>query len=81
MGATFDQLLSQDYTLDWVSSHSLQACRAMAMKVSGATDSTSMQIGCWTSLTYLAYIHLQIGALSAGMAWKMSTAFTFQNVG
>jgi hypothetical protein len=43
--------------MDWVSSHSLQAGGAMAMKLSGTTDSTSMQIDWWTSLTYLTYIH------------------------
>ena len=53
----------------------------MAMKLNGATDSTIMRIGRWTSLTYLTYIHTQIGALSAGVAWKMSQCFTFQNVG
>jgi len=51
------------------------------MKLSGASDSTIMWIGRWLSLTYLTYIHSQIGALMAGVAWKMSTAFTFQNVG
>ena len=51
------------------------------MKLSGATDSTIMRISRWTSLTYLTYIHSQIGALSAGVAWKMSQQFTFQNVG
>ncbi len=49
----------------------------MAMKLSGATDSTIMRIGKYTSLTYLTYIHTQIGALSAGEAWKMSQCFTF----
>jgi hypothetical protein len=67
-GATFDCLLDKGYTLDHVSS----AGGAMAMKLSGATDSTIMRIGWWTSLTYLTYIHSQIGALSAGIAWKMS---------
>ncbi len=33
------------------------------------------------SLTYLTYIHSQIGTLTAGLAWRMSKAFTFQNVG
>ncbi len=80
-GATFDGLLDKGYTLDRVSSHSLRAGGAMAMKLSGATDSTIMRIGQWTSLTYLTYIHSQIGALSAGVAWKMSEEFTFQNVG
>ncbi len=53
----------------------------MAMKLNGATNSTIMRIGQWTLLTYLTYIHTQIGALSAGVAWKMSQCFTFQNVG
>ncbi len=80
-GATCDCLLAKGNTLDRVSSHSLCAGGAMAMKLSGATDSTIMHIGQWTSLTYLTYIHTQIGALSAGVAWKMSQCFTFQNVG
>jgi hypothetical protein len=79
-GATADCLLSRGYTLDRVSSHSLRAGGAMAMKLSGASDSTIMRIGRWTSLTYLTYIHSQIGALSAGVAWKMSQCFQFQNV-
>ena len=53
----------------------------MALKLAGASDSTIMRVGRWTSLTYLTYIHTQIGALTAGLAWKMSSAFTFQNVG
>jgi hypothetical protein len=53
----------------------------MALKLCDAPDSTIMRVGQWTSLTYLNYIHTQIGALTAGLAWKMSTVFTFQNVG
>ena len=79
-GATADCLLSRGYTLDRVSSHSLRAGGAMAMKLSGTADSTIMRIGRWTSLTYLTYIHSQIGALSEGVAWKMSKCFQFQNV-
>jgi hypothetical protein len=60
--------MAKGYTVDWVSSHSLRAGGAMAMKLSGATDSTIMRIGRWMSLTYLTYIHSQIGALSAGVA-------------
>ncbi len=80
-GATFDCLLTQGYTLDRISSHSLRAGGAMAMKLSGASDSMIMKVGRWTLLTYLTYIHLQIRMLTAGLAWRMSTAFTFQNVG
>ena len=71
-GATSDSLLTRGYTI---------AGGAMAMKLSGASDSTIMRVGRWTSLTYLTYIHSQIGALTAGVVWRMSTAFTFQNVG
>ena len=80
-GATFDGLLAKGYILTRISSHSLHASGAMAMKLSGALDSTIMHVGRWTSLTYLTYIHTHIGALTAGVAWHMSTTFTFQNVG
>ncbi len=80
-GATFNCLLDKGYTLDHVSSHSLWAGDAMAMKLSSARNSTIMRIGWWMSLMYLTYIHSQIGALSTGVAWKMSQEFTFQNVG
>ncbi len=76
-----DGLLAKGYTLDRISLHSLRAGGAMAMKLSGASDSTIMRVGRWTPLTYLTYIHTQIGALTAGVAWRMSTAFTLQNVG
>jgi hypothetical protein len=80
-GATFNCLLTRGYTLNRISPHSLRAGRAMAMKLSGALDSTIMKIGWWMSLTYLIYIHLQIGTLTAGLAWRMSKAFTFHNMG
>jgi hypothetical protein len=80
-GAIYDGLLLRGYTLNRISSHSLRDGGAMALKLSGASDSTIMRVGRWTLLTYLTYIHTQIGALTAGLAWKMSTAFTFQNVG
>jgi hypothetical protein len=80
-GATYDCLLTRGYTLQRISSHSLQVGGAMAMKLNGASDSTIMRVGRWTPLMYLTYIHSQIGSLTAGLAVKMSTAFTFQNVG
>jgi hypothetical protein len=80
-GAAFNCLLTQGYTLNRISSHSLRIRGAMAMKLSDMLDSTIMKVGRWTLLTYLTYIHLQIGTLTAGLAWRMSTAFTFQNVG
>jgi hypothetical protein len=80
-GATSNRLLTRGYTLQCISSHSLRASGAMAMKLSRASDSTIMRVGRWMSLTYLTYIHSQIGSLMAGLAARMSTAFTFQNVG
>ncbi len=65
-GTTYNCLMAKGYTVDRVSSHSLRAGSAMAMKLSIATDSTIMRIGRWMSLTYLTYIHSQIEALSAG---------------
>jgi hypothetical protein len=53
----------------------------MAMKLSGALDSTIMQVGQWSLLTYLTFIHLQIGALTAGLLKLMATQVRFQNVG
>jgi hypothetical protein len=53
----------------------------MAMKLSGASHSTIMRVGQWSSLTYLTYIHSQFGALTAGLSKLMATQRTFQNVG
>ncbi len=80
-GATCDCLLTRGYTLNRISSHSLRAGGAMAMKLSGASDSTIMRVGRWSSLTYLTYIHSQIGALTAGLSKLMATQVRFQNVG
>ncbi len=80
-GATCDCLLTQGYTLDSISSHSLRAGGAMAIKLSGASDSTIMRVGRWSLLTYLTYIHLQIGALTAGLSKLMATQVRFQTVG
>ncbi len=79
-GATYDCLMAKGYTVDRISLHSLCAGGAMAIKLSGATDSM-IQIGRWTSLMYLTYIHSQIGVLLAGVAWRISQQFTFQNIG
>jgi hypothetical protein len=80
-GAMCDYLLTQGYTLSQISSHSLRAGGAMTMKLSGALDSTIMQVGQWSLLTYLTYIHSQIGALTAGLSKLMATQVRFQNVG
>ncbi len=49
-GATSDRLLTRGYTLQCISSHSLRAGGAMAMKLSGASDSTIMRVGQWTRI-------------------------------
>jgi hypothetical protein len=79
-GATFDCLLTCGYTLDRISSHSLRAGRAMAMKLGGALDSTIIRVGRWLSLTYLTYIHSQIGALTASLSKLMAKQRMFQNM-
>jgi hypothetical protein len=53
----------------------------MVMKLSGASDSIIMRMGRWSLLTYLTFIHLQIGALTAGLSKLMATQVRFQNVG
>jgi hypothetical protein len=52
-GAVSDGLLLRGYTIERISSHSLRAGGAMALKLSGSSDSTIMRVGRWTSLTYL----------------------------
>ncbi len=80
-GVAHDCLLTKGYILNRISSHSLRVGGAMAMKLSGVSDSTIMQVGHWSSLTYLTYIHSQIGALTAGVVKLMATQVRFQNVG
>ena len=79
--AVHDGLLSRGYTLNRVSSHSLRAGGAMALKLAGESSDTIMRVGRWTSQTYMTYIHAQIGALAKGLSWRMSQHLTFHNVG
>jgi hypothetical protein len=60
--------------------HSLQAGGAMALKLTGADDTTIMKMGRWTSLTFLQYIHEQIAHLSADLSTQMSTQIEFTNI-
>jgi hypothetical protein len=73
-------LVAQGYDLRRVSTHSLRASGAMALKLQGVDDSLIMKIGRWTGLTFLTYIHAQIGALNTGLAAKMATRIHFINV-
>jgi hypothetical protein len=45
----------------------------MALKLQGVDDSLIMKIGQWTGLTFLTYIHAQIGALNT--AWRSGWPF------
>ncbi len=65
---------------DLVGVHSLRAGGAMALKLHGASDTTIMKMGRWTSLTFLEYIHNQIGYLSENLSEQMSTALPFENI-
>jgi hypothetical protein len=73
-------LIAQGYDLKRIGSHSLRASGAMALKLQGVANSLIMKIGRWTGLTFLTYIHAQIGALNAGLAQKMTTRIHFINV-
>jgi hypothetical protein len=73
-------LVAQGYDLKRVSTHSLRASGAMALKLQGVDDSLIMKLGRWTRLTFLTYIHSQIGALNTGLATKMAVQVHFINV-
>ena len=80
-GAVADGLLAQGYTLTRISSHSLRAGGAMALKLNGYDETVIMKAGRWTSQTFLTYIHTQIAALSEGLSAAMVTQILFHNVG
>jgi hypothetical protein len=73
-------LVAQGCNLRRIGTHSLRASGAMALKLQGVADSLIMKIGRWTGLTFLTYIHSQIGALNTGLAQRMTTRIRFDNV-
>jgi hypothetical protein len=73
-------LVAQGYNLNLVGTHSLRASGAMALKLQGVDDTTIMKIGRWSGLTFLTYIHTQIGALNVGLAQRMAIRVHFINV-
>lgn len=75
------ELVSLGYKIKRIGTHSLRASGAMALKLQGISDSTIMKIGRWTGLTFLTYIHSQIGALNVGLATRMTQRIEFLNVG
>ena len=60
--------------------HSFRAGGAMAMKLTGSSDTTIMKFGRWKSLTFLQYIHNQIAHISTGVSLAMSTKLTYTNI-
>jgi hypothetical protein len=80
LAATDTHLVAQGYELRRIGTHSLRASGAMALKLQGVDDSLIMKIGRWTGLTFLTYIHAQIGALNTGLAHRMATRIHFVNV-
>lgn len=71
---------SAGYDRRSVSSHSLRAGGAMAMKLNGIDRDTIKKFGRWSSDTFLMYIHEQISAFSAGVSKQMSTNIKFHNI-
>ena len=65
---------------DMIGSHSLRAGGAMALKITGESDSSIRKFGRWTSDTWMMYIHSQISQLYKGVAHKMSTPIAFHNI-
>lgn len=68
------------YTKKLVSSHSLRAGGAMALKLNGADRDTIRKQGRWSSDTFLMYIHENISAFAQGLSKKMSTEIIFRNI-
>ena len=73
-------LVTKGFNLNDVSSHSLRAGGAMALKLHGYDRDTIKKMGRWSSDTFLTYIHEQIGAFSAGISTKMAIAIPFHNM-
>ena len=73
-------LSKQGFHPSRVSSHSLRAGGAMALKLHGYDRDTIKKLGRWSSDTFLTYIHEQISAFSAGIAETMSIPIPFHNI-
>ncbi len=73
-------LTRQGFALSQVSSHSLRAGGAMALKLHGYDRDTIKKIGRWSSDTFLTYIHEQISAFSAGLSSAMAIPIPFHNI-
>ena len=65
---------------DLVGVHYLRSGEGMSLNLHGASDTTIMKIGRWSSLTFLMYIHNQISHISEGLAQTMIITIPFLNV-
>ena len=52
----------------------------MTLKLQGVSDTIIQKQGRWRSVTFLQYIHTQIGHLTKDLSTKMSTVLMFQNI-
>jgi len=68
------------FVIDNVGSHLLQAGGAMAMFLTKHDTIAIQKAGCWTSSTFLNYIHNQIDVVTRRLAQSMSMATPFINV-
>ena len=62
---------------DLVGVHYLRSGEGMSLNLHGASDTTIMKIGRWSSLTFLMYIHNQIGNISKGLTQTMVRTIPF----
>ena len=65
---------------DLVGVNSLRARVDMSLKLHGESDTTIMKMGRWSSLTFLVYIHNQIGLISKVLTQTMSIPIPFLNI-
>jgi hypothetical protein len=80
--AVHDTGLQQNgFPRDRVSSHSIRASGATALKLNGVSDSDIQTLGRWSSQTFLLYIQVQLAAVaSATLATRMIHYIPFYNV-
>lgn len=73
-------LEKKGFVAKYVSSHSLRAGGAMAMRLNGILPDTIKKYGRWSSETWTMYIHEQISALATGVSSAMSNHIHFHNI-
>ena len=66
--------------IDRIDTHSLRCGGAMALSLSGFSDTQIQKMGRWRGDTFKEYIREQIAGYSAGMSKAMRTKFQFVNV-